>query len=95
MRKDMVRASIYIEKSIWQGIREEAHERWIPIGKLIVELYESREVHKVNKPQVSEKVAEVKIVKDVESTSSTGAGLSKPIFNPQPNRFFAENKGKK
>ena len=49
MKKDMVRASIYIEKSIWQGIREEAHERWIPIGKYISVLHEGNKVNKINK----------------------------------------------
>ena len=78
MKKDMVRVSIYIERSIWQGIRENAHERWIPIGKYVTELYESNKVREVNKPQVPEKITEVEKPEKVESTSLTGEGLPYP-----------------
>ena len=103
----MVRASIYIEKSIWQGIREEAHERWIPIGKLIAELYESRKVHKVHKSQVADIRKDKGFTEEVESPSTTVAeteGKKKnikktvekiPSVQSASNVFNPQPKGKK
>lgn len=100
MKKDMIRASIYIEKSIWQGIREEAHERWIPVGKLITELYESskvNKVHKADKPQVPEKIIEVEKVAKVELPSSTGGSFPerKPEEEVIPKLKNIDKKAKK
>lgn len=75
MKKDMVRVSIYIERSIWQGIREDAHRKWIPLGKYVTELYESNKMREVNKPQPPGKVTEVENLEKVKSTSPTDGSL--------------------
>jgi len=77
----MIRATIYIEKQVWQEIREDAHEKWISPGKYIVELYESIKVNKgskVNKPETPEKIEEMPKPIKYEAPSSTGGVQFKP-----------------
>lgn len=77
----MIRATIYVERQVWQGMKVAAHDHWLSLGAYLTEAHNNfnkvNNPDKVNKPQVAEKVTEAKFSEKAKLPSSTGAETKK------------------